>query len=126
MVAGMRLTLDSDPRINLVRRYEPGIVIIGEQRITRPFLVTPQRLLLDWDAHDMQQLSAAQLAPLWELGADIVLMGADERPQFPAAVVRAAFRDRGIALECMGLGAACRTYNILASDARSVVAGLFP
>ena len=122
----MRLSLDSDPRINLVRRYDPGVIVIGEQRITRPCIVTPQQLLLDWDASSIEQLSEAQLEPLWALRPDIALLGAGERHEFPGAGIRAAFRTRGIALECMGLGAACRTYNILAGEARNVLAGLFP
>jgi uncharacterized protein len=122
----MRLTLDSDPRINLVRRYEPGLIVIGEQRISRPCIVTPQQLLLDWSARSIDELSDAQLQPLWSLGVDIALLGAGERQEYPGASIRAAFSSRGIALECMSLGAACRTYNILANEARSVLAGLFP
>jgi uncharacterized protein len=122
----MRLSLDSDPRINLVRRYDAGVIVIGEQRICRPCSVTPQQLLLDWSASSIAELSEAQLEPLWALRADIALLGAGERQEFPGAGIRAAFRARGIALECMNLGAACRTYNILASEARSVLAGLFP
>jgi uncharacterized protein len=83
-------------------------------------------LLLDWSATAIAELSEAQLQPLWAMGADIALLGAGERHEFAAAGVRAAFRSRGMALECMNLGAACRTYNILASEARSVVAGFFP
>jgi len=126
MVAVMRLTLDSDPRINLVRSYDAGVIVIGEQRITRPCIVSPQRLVIEWSATGIGELSDAQLQPLWALGADIALLGAGERHEFAAAGIRAAFRSRGMALECMSLGAACRTYNILASEARSVVAGLFP
>jgi uncharacterized protein len=122
----MRLSLDSDPRINLVRRYDAGVIVIGEQRICRPCIVTPQQLLLDWSASSIAELSEAQLEPLWALRADIALLGEGERQEFPGAGIRAAFRARGIALECMNLGAACRTYNILASEARSVLAGLFP
>jgi uncharacterized protein len=122
----MRLSLDSDPRINLVRRYDAGVIVIGEQRICRPCIVTPQQLLLDWSASSIGELSEAQLEPLWALRADIALLGAGERQEFPGAGIRAAFRARGIALECMNLGAACRTYNILASEARRVLAGLFP
>jgi len=122
----MRLSLDSDPRINLVRSYDAGLILIGEQRITRPCIVTPRQLLLDWNVSAIDQLSDAQLEPLWALKADIALLGAGERQGFAPAAMRAAFRSRGMALECMSLGAACRTYNILASEARSVVAGLFP
>jgi uncharacterized protein len=122
----MRLSLDSDPRINLVRRYEPGVIVIGEQRITRPCIVTPQQLLLDWSASSIGELSESDLKPLLAQRADIVLLGEGETQQLPGSSLRALFGAQGIALECMSLGAACRTYNILASEARSVLAGLFP
>jgi uncharacterized protein len=122
----MRLLLDSDPGIHLVRRYDAGVIVIGEQRITRPCLVTPQQLLLDWSASSIAGLSEPQLEPLWALHATIVLLGEADGQQLPSPAVRSAFRDRGIALECMNLGAACRTYNILANEARTVLAGLFP
>ncbi|MGH8231581.1 MAG: Mth938-like domain-containing protein [Steroidobacteraceae bacterium] len=121
----MRLVLDSDPRINLIRSYDEAGIVVGAQRLTRPCLITPQRLLSDWGARSLALLSASDLEPLWPLGGEIVLLGSAETA-LPSAAVRAAFRDRRIALECMGLGAACRTYNILAGEARRVVAGLFP
>jgi len=122
----MRLVLDSDPRINLVRSYDAGVIVIGDARITRPCIVTPQQLTLDWSANSIAGLSTAQIEPLLALHADIVLLGEGASLLLPGAAIRATFRDRGIALECMSLGAACRTYNILANEARSVVAGLFP
>ena len=122
----MRLALDSDPRINLVRRYDAGVIVIGEQHITRPCIVTPQQLLLDWSASSIGELSESDLKPLLAQRADIVLLGEGETQQLPGSSLRALFGAQGIALECMSLGAACRTYNILASEARSVLAGLFP
>jgi uncharacterized protein len=131
----MRLALDSDPRINLVRRYGEGEIVIGAQRIVRPCIVTRDRLVLDWTVGSFEQLIEArleaaqlqsQLEPLLTAGAGIVLLGAGETQRFPDARLRALFRERSIALECMNLGAACRTYNILANEERAVVAGLFP
>lgn len=122
----MRLVLDSDPRLNLVRRYGDGEIVIGEQHISRPCIVTPQQLLLDWDTAPIAEMNAAQLEPLLALGAGIVLLGAGETQPFPGAALRVLCRERGVALECMNLGAACRTYNILANESRRVVAGLFP
>jgi uncharacterized protein len=122
----MRLVLDSDPRINLVRRYGNGEILIGEQQITRPLIITPAQLLLGWEATSLAELTEAQLEPVFALTADVVLLGAGETQSFASAAVRASFRSRRIALECMTLGAACRTYNILANEQRNVVAGLFP
>jgi uncharacterized protein len=122
----MRLVLDSDPRIHLVRSYGGGEIVIAEQRIARPLIITPQRLILDWSATSLSELAEPQLQALFELGAGIVLLGAGETQMFASAAVRASFRARNIALECMTLGAACRTYNILANEERPVAAGLFP
>jgi uncharacterized protein len=127
----MRLALDSDPRIHLVRSYGEGSVVIDEQRLTRPLLVSPQRLMPDWAVDSFEALSnstqlEAQLAALLQFGANIVLLGAGQTQPQSSAQLRAAFRARQIALECMTLGAACRTYNVLASEQRAVVAGLFP
>jgi uncharacterized protein len=127
----MRLALDSDPRIHLVRSYGEGSVLINAERHTRPLLVSPERVLKDWDVVSFAALSdstelEAQLAPLLQFGAEIVLLGSGERTPQASAQLRAAFRTRQIALECMNLGAACRTYNVLASEHRAVVAGLFP
>jgi uncharacterized protein len=122
----MRLVLENDSRINLVRRYGNGEILIGEQLITRPLIITPTQLVLDWDATSLTELTEAQLEPLFAQGGDVVLLGAGETQMFTSAAVRAIFRTRRIALECMTLGAACRTYNVLASEQRNVVAGLFP
>lgn len=122
----MRLVLDSDSHINLVRRYGNGEIVVGEQLITRPLIITPTQLLLEWQATSLGELTEPQLEPLFALGADVVLLGAGETQLFASASVRASFRARRIALECMTLGAACRTYNVLAGEQRSVAAGLFP
>jgi uncharacterized protein len=126
MVAFMRLVLESDPRIHLVRRYGGGEIVIGEQRLRQPVIITPQRLVLDWGASSLQHLTEADLAGLFALQVEIVLLGEGEIQAAPSAWLRSSFRARGIALEYMNLGAACRTYNILANEERSVAAGLFP
>jgi uncharacterized protein len=59
-------------------------------------------------------------------GTGIVLLGAGADSVLPPANLSKLFRARRIALECMNLGAACRTYNILANEGRPVAAGLFP
>src|SRR6185312_4720711 len=104
----MRLALDSDPRIHLVRSYGEGTVVIDTERLTRPLLVSPARLLTDWDVDSFEALSHsaqldAQLAPLLQFGAGIVLLGAGQTQPFPSPQLRAAFRTRHIALECMTL-----------------------
>ena len=122
----MRLALESDPNIHLVRSYGNGVITIGEQSLSQPCVVSPQTLLRDWQATSISTLDMTQFEKLVITGAHIVLLGEGEMQQVPPAEIRKLCRVRGIALECMNLGAACRTYNILANEQRAVVAGLFP
>jgi uncharacterized protein len=121
----MKLTLDADPRFNLVRSYGPGEVRIGEQVVRTNCIVTAHELVTDWSASSAEALQVEDLEPLFALAPDVVLLGTGEVQRFPARVVRAAFMERHIALEPMDLGAACRTFNILVQEERRVAAALF-
>jgi uncharacterized protein len=122
----MRLALESDPSLNLVRSYGPGVIIVGEQELRRPCAIAPHEILADWSATSVSELTEQQFAMLLATPVNIVLLGTEQPAQLPPAAIRALCRSKGIALETMNLGAACRTYNILASEQRAVVAGLFP
>ncbi len=122
----MKFTLDSRDDINLIRGYAPGEIHIGEQLARAPCIVTADRLILDWAARDVATLTAAQLAPLFALQPELVLLGTGPKQIFPASAVRQAFAARNVGLEVMDLGAACRTYNILVQEERRVAAVLFP
>ena len=122
----MRLVLDTDAEILTVRRYAPGEVDVAGTVLRAPFIVTPSRLVSDWQASSPATLDVATLAPLFELHPAVVLIGSDALDEHTSRSLRRMIAARGVAFECMGLGAACRTYNVLAQERREVVAGLFP
>jgi uncharacterized protein len=68
----------------------------------------------------------ASLAPALAEAAELALLilGTGRRNELPAADVRRAFADTGLPLETMDTGAACRTYNVLLAEGRSVGAAL--
>ena len=66
------------------------------------------------------------LAPVWPLEPRIVLLGGSGFLPDGIKALRSALAARQAALEVMDLGAACRTYNVLAQEDRPVVALLFP
>lgn len=122
----MQISLDQSAGALLVRRYDGDAIWIGEQRHTRPVLLTRTRVADDWAATSLSTLSVDQLAPIFLAGAPVVIMGSRGPDRIAPADVRAAFRERRIALETMELGAACRTYNVLVQEGREVLAALFP
>lgn len=122
----MRLALESDPRIYTIRRYGRGEIVVGDQVMPGPCIVSASRLVADWPAATPAALNAAALAPLLALEPTIILIGMLETHAPSPREVVTALQRRGIALESMNLGAACRTYNVLVHEGRAVVAGLFP
>jgi uncharacterized protein len=63
------------------------------------------------------------MEPVLALMPSVVLLGCGPRLVFPSAAVMAACLTRGIGIEAMDNAAAARTFNVLASESRKVVAG---
>jgi uncharacterized protein len=121
----MKFTLESSSRVNLVRAYSRTELRIGEELVRSSCIVSADRLITDWPPARLEALALGHLQTIFELQPEVVLLGTGERQRFPAADIRAAFAGRGVGLEVMDLGAACRTYNILVQEERHAVAALF-
>jgi len=121
----MRFTLEPAIQANLIRGYSATELLIGEQRIERSCIVAPGRLITDWEPATFEDLRPTHLEAIFALAPDLVLLGTGATQRFAAAEVRRAFAQRGLGLEVMQLGAACRTFNVLIQEERQVVAALF-
>jgi uncharacterized protein len=67
-------------------------------------------------------LQAAHFDALLELQPEVVLFGSGSQLRFPHPRLYQALSKARIGVECMDTPAACRTYNILMSEDRKVVA----
>ena len=120
----MKFTQQAPAGINLIRRYGADLVVIGEEEIRRSCLVSATTLTRDWSPRGVDDLTVALLAPLFELEPEVVVLSTGPSQKFPRAALRAEFATRRIGLEVMEVGAACRTYNVLVSEERKVVAAI--
>jgi uncharacterized protein len=120
----MKLHEHRQPQLNLVTRYDAGGVVIEGREITAPCIVAPGVLHTDW-IESTAALSMDSLAPVWPLQPRILLLGSSARPD-TLRDIRRQLAARDVSLETMDLGAACRTYNVLAQEDRAVAALLFP
>ena len=96
---------------------------VNDRTLSASFILSPQQLVEDWPVRDSASLAPDDLAPLLALKPEVVLLGTGERQVFPPAAVMAACLRQGIGLEVMTNAAAARTFNVLASESRKVVAG---
>jgi uncharacterized protein len=121
----MKFTLEGGSRAHLVRGYSQQEILIGDQRLTASCIVSADSLIADWEPRSFAELQPAHLERILALQPEVVLLGTGPTQRFPPAAIRAALATRGVGLEVMDLGAACRTFNILVQEERRVAAGLF-
>jgi uncharacterized protein len=119
----MKITQQLPSGINLIRRYGPDFVVIGEQEIRSSCLVTAQSLA-SFEPRIVDDLDVVRLAPIFALDPEVVVLATGVRQIFPRAALRAEFATRRIGLEVMEIGAACRTYNVLVGEARKVLGAI--
>ena len=119
----MKFTQQLPSGINLIRRYGADFIVIGEQEIRSSCLVTANSLE-PWTPRSVEELRAEHLGALFELAPEVVVLSTGAKQLFPRAALRAEFASRRIGLEVMEVGAACRTYNVLVSEERRVLAAI--
>lgn len=107
-----------------IRSVAPGRIRVDEEELTTSFVVSPDRLVPSWPPRSLDQVTDEHWDALLELDPEVVLLGTGDRIRFPDARVFARFQSRGIGFEVMDTAAACRTYNVLVSEERRVVAAV--
>ena len=120
----MKLHVDNNPSLKLFTSHGDGYEAVNLERYTTHLLVLPDRVEPDWTRHDFAALEQQDFAHLAACGAEIVLLGTGPRLRFPHPALQQPLMAAGIGLEVMDTAAACRTYNILASEGRKVAAAL--
>jgi uncharacterized protein len=107
-----------------ITSYDAVHIAVNGRRLTKSFILTPQRLIEDWPPDSLDELSAPHLAAVAALDCPIVLLGTGTRQRFPAPALLRPLLARRIGVEVMDSHAACRTYNILMAEGRDVAAAL--
>jgi uncharacterized protein len=105
-----------------VRRVGVDSIVVGERTLARSFVLSADRVIEDWPVRAPDQIDGAALECILALTPEVVLLGTGARLRFPPQAVLAAFLTRGIGFESMDNAAAARTYHVMASEGRRVVA----
>jgi len=120
----MRLQLDSGDADYHIQSYQPNTSIrVNDQLFIHSLVVAPHHLD-QWQPESFSALTADDFSMLLEYKPHVVLFGSGETFRFPSSELLAALYNAGIGVEVMDTGAACRTYSVLVSEGRQVVAAL--
>jgi uncharacterized protein len=120
----MKFTKHPTTGRNVVRGYSDSTVKIGEREVQGSCAFSATDLIENWPPTHINELTLAHFEPLLAWQPEIILLGTGARQHFPSAQLIASVMARGVGLEVMDTGAACRTFNVLVSEERRVVAAL--
>lgn len=121
----MKVELDNNSdNHHHIGSYSAGTVVISEQHYNTSLIVSPDRIITDWEPVSYRDLDAAHLDTVVSLQPEIVVIGTGSVLRFPSTDVLQPLLEREIGYEIMDTGAACRSYNILVSEGRWVIAAL--
>lgn len=120
----MKLQADRMDGENAIARYGPGgVAVNGKEH--RQSVVVPWRGDVDiWPVAGFADLDDTHFAMLAALEPELVIFGSGERIRFARPALLRPLIERRIGIETMDTAAACRTYNVLLAEGRSVVAAL--
>ena len=119
----MKLHLTPGAGLQLFSGYGAGYVSVNNVRYENCVVVTPQAVSA-WAVDGFESLVAADFSFIAELKPEIVILGTGAKQRFPGPELGRALAASGAGVEVMDTRAACRTYNILASEGRKVVAAI--
>ena len=122
----MEITRQGAADRQLIQRYAPGGFKVSGVSFSGPIIVTAAATIV-WPVVAFDTLTIDDFAPLFaEAPWDVCLLGCGNRTEFVPPDLRAALKAKGIPVDAMGTGSACRTFNVLTAEGRHVVAALLP
>ncbi|MGZ5891123.1 MAG: Mth938-like domain-containing protein [Caldimonas sp.] len=120
----MKMRADRIEGQNAVARHGPDGVVVNGLTWTESVIVPWTGAVVPWQAATFEALKAEHFARIAALAPELVLFGSGRRLRFPPAALLRPLIDARIGIETMDTAAACRTYNVLLAEGRSVVAAL--
>jgi uncharacterized protein len=120
----MKLQLEEAAGRCVFTGYGKGYVAVNHRRFETPVLVMPESIL-PWEVSAFPALAPEHFAGLLVHRPEIVLLGTGATLRFPAPSLTHALAAAAVGLEVMDTHAACRTFNILTSEGRRVLAAIF-
>ena len=117
----MELNLHTSEELLLVRSVSQGSMRIGDSDYSSSLILLPDAMDCSWGITASKQLTAKHASSLLGHSPELVILGTGVRQVFPRQEFNYTLMRNGVGCEVMDTRAACRTYNVLASEGRRVL-----
>lgn len=108
---------------NTIQSYGDNSVKINDVIYDTSLIVSRDALISPWDLTQDTPLTEAHFDALLELKPEIIILGSATPDKFRSHPILLALQAKAIGVECLDIGGAARTFNVLLGEHRDVVAG---
>jgi uncharacterized protein len=118
----MHINLEATEQ-HAVQTYSDTKIQINSIIYVSSLIVSKEEIITDLAIKNIQEIDDQYFDLLIDLNPEIIVIGHKNTGTFPPFKIVSQLSQRRIGIECMSIGAACRTYNVLLSENRAVIAG---
>ncbi len=112
------------PDLHTIQSYSDTRITVNNTHYNDSLIIGRDTIISPWPVHSVLELTNEILKPIVELQPEVIIIGHNQPGiQVPLLLVQYLSTYR-IGIECMAMGAASRTFNVLLSEQRAVVAGI--
>ncbi len=109
-----------------VTSYQPGTIRINADDFTDAVIVSPESLAENAFVDEVEKITVEHIQKLCQAKPEIILIGTGETQKFLHRNLLKEAAKFNLSLEVMNTQAACRTFAVLATEGRRVIAALIP
>ncbi len=120
----MKFAQDSQDEGYVITAYDEDNISINGKAFASSLIITRTKLNENWKLNHIDSLQTEHIEQILVLNPELIIIGTGKKLTFPAVATYSEIIRKGIGVDFMDTQAACRTYNILMSEGRDVVAGL--
>lgn len=106
-----------------IQSYSDHEIRVNNEVYQTSIIIGQDKIITNWPVHVVTELSSTLMKPLLDLNPEIIILGHPNPGKLPPIDLVQQLSQLRIGLEIMNIGAACRTFNVLLSEDRVVVAG---
>ncbi len=120
----MKFELDTDGQTYQINDYQAGQYLRVNQQEYPHALLLSDDSLSPWDVDRFEDLSTQAFDAFVSYQPDVIILGTGAQMRFPEPQLYRQLIEHNIGVEVMSTASACRTYTVLASEKRRVLAAL--
>lgn len=105
-----------------ITAYSDTKIQINDIAYEKSLIVSREKIITDLKIKNISEMDDYFLELIMQLKPEVILIGHQQLGKFPPIQLITFLSTQRIGMECMSMGAACRTYNILLSEHRAVAA----